>query len=163
LGRRRNRNLLKLFAIEYAKAQHHTEWTEMAGGLSFEINLTLIIAALTGGAGAAAVAAKQMLLIGKLEKAGQALLTIGKKLKNLKVRAKRKLISVKNSLTSSGPSPKSKHDTVDEVMHKASEKPNPLVPETPPVSKPQYLPGRNESDILAMPKGSRSDPKTYLE
>jgi hypothetical protein len=95
----------------------------MAGGLSFEIILTLIIAALTGGAGAAAVAAKNMLLIGKLEKAGQALLTIGKKLKSLKVRAKRKLISVKNSLTSSGSSPKSKHDAVDEVMHKASEKP----------------------------------------
>lgn len=118
------RNLLKLFAIDYAKTQHHTEWTEMAGSLSFEIILTLIIAALTGGAGGVAVAAKNMVLIGRLEKAGKALLTIGKKLKSLKVRAKRKLISVKNSLTSSGPAPKSKHDSVDDVMHKASEKPS---------------------------------------
>lgn len=117
------RDILKQFAIDYAKAQHHTEWTEMAGGLSFEIILTLILAALTGGAGAAAAAAKNMMLIGRLEKAGQALLSIGKKLKNLKVRAKRKLISVKDNLTSSGPPPKSKYDKADDAMHQASNKP----------------------------------------
>ena len=76
------RNILKQFSIDYAKAQHHTEWTEMAGGLAFEVILTLLIAAITGGAGAVAVVAKNMSLMTKLQKAGQALLEIGKKLKN---------------------------------------------------------------------------------
>jgi hypothetical protein len=155
------RNLLKLFAIDYAKAQHHTEWTEMAGGLSFEIILTLIIAALTGGAGAAAVAAKNMLLIGKLEKAGQALLTIGKKLKSLKVRAKRKLISVKNSLTSSGSSPKSKHDAVDEVMHKASEKPK-ADEKSSPMSSALEQDKRDLSKLSNEIKAAKSSGNTLL-
>lgn len=116
------RDLLKQFALDYARAQHHTEWTEMAGGLSFEIILTLILAALTGGAAGVAMAAKNMLMIGRLEKAGQSLLTIGKKLKSIKVRKKRKLVHSESAPTASGPAPKSKYDKADEAMHKASEK-----------------------------------------
>lgn len=118
------RNILKQFAIDYAKAQHHTEWTEMAGGLAFEVILTILIAAISGGAGGVAVVAKNAALLKKLERAGQALLEIGKKLKRLKTYAKRKLIEVKDSLKSSGGSSKSKHDKVDEVMHTAGDKPN---------------------------------------
>lgn len=116
------RNILKQFSIDYAKAQHHTEWTEMAGGLAFEVILTLLIAAITGGAGAVAVVAKNMSLMTKLQKAGQALLEIGKKLKKLKARVKKKLIKIKESMASSSTSPKSKYDKVDEVMHQANKK-----------------------------------------
>lgn len=131
------RNILKQFSIDYAKAQHHTEWTEMAGGLAFEVILTLLIAALTGGAGAVAVVAKNMSLMTKLQKAGQALLEIGKKLKKLKARVKQKLIKVKESMSSSGTSPKSKYDKVDEVMHQAGgQKQNNISDKVNPVGDP---------------------------
>jgi hypothetical protein len=140
------RNLLKFFATDYAKAQHHTEWTEMAGSLGFEIILTLILAALTGGAAGLAAAAKNISLISRLEKAGQALLTIGKKLKSLKIRAKRKLINSENTLVASGPAPKSKYDKVDEVMHKASEKTEVKPPVKSTLSARQGVPPVSLSD-----------------
>ncbi|MFO1369575.1 MAG: RHS repeat-associated core domain-containing protein [Marinagarivorans sp.] len=117
------RNILKQFSIDYAKAQHHTEWTEMAGGLAFEVILTIIIAALSCGAGGVAVVAKNVQLLGRLEKAGQSLLIIGKKLKSLNVRKQRKVIKTDSAPSSSGPAPKSKYDKADETQHNAGAKP----------------------------------------
>ncbi|HMW49528.1 MAG TPA: hypothetical protein PKC70_14615, partial [Cellvibrionaceae bacterium] len=131
------RNILKQFALDYAKAQHHTEWTEMAGGLAFEVILTIILAAITGGAGGVAVVAKNALLLGRLEKAGQSLLTIGKKLKSLKIRESRKVIKTDSAPTASGPAPKSKYDKADETQHNAGAKPaTQPQPQAAPAQKP---------------------------
>uniref|UniRef100_UPI00248D8CAB DNA/RNA non-specific endonuclease n=1 Tax=Parendozoicomonas sp. Alg238-R29 TaxID=2993446 RepID=UPI00248D8CAB len=48
-----SQRLVILFAKDYARAQHSLEMAELAGSAAFEILLTIVLAAVTGGAGAA--------------------------------------------------------------------------------------------------------------
>jgi hypothetical protein len=59
-------DLLTDFVADYASAQHHTELTEMGGAAVFDIVLTVLLVALTGGAGNAAMAAKKTSKLKKL-------------------------------------------------------------------------------------------------
>ncbi|MCG8613211.1 MAG: DUF6531 domain-containing protein, partial [Pseudomonadales bacterium] len=60
--------ILKDFASEYAASQHTLEWAEFAGGAAFEIVLGAVLAAATGGAGTAAVAASKARMMKSLAK-----------------------------------------------------------------------------------------------
>jgi len=68
-----SRTLIKQFAKDFAQAQDRTEWAEFAGGAIFEIVLGAVIVALTGGLGAAAIAAKSTRHVGKLAELGKVL------------------------------------------------------------------------------------------
>ncbi|USD20645.1 DUF6531 domain-containing protein [Microbulbifer variabilis] len=57
------RDIIIRFAKDYASAQHSLEITEMAGGGAFEIILTIVLAAATGGIGAVAAMAKNTRLL----------------------------------------------------------------------------------------------------
>jgi len=81
-----SRTLIKQFAKDFALAQDRTEWAEFAGGAIFEIVLSAVIVALTGGLGAAAVAAKSTRHVDKLAELGKVLKKLADKLKAVKLR-----------------------------------------------------------------------------
>ena len=82
------RAMLGQFGIDYVKAQHKLEQAEMAGGIAFEVILTVILAALTAGAGVAASAASQTRHVAKFGKVGKLLMKFGEALRDIKRRAK---------------------------------------------------------------------------
>ncbi|MCD9460926.1 DUF6531 domain-containing protein, partial [Marinibactrum halimedae] len=85
------RQMIGEFAKDYVAAQHSLEWTEIAGGGVFEIILTIVLAAVTGGVGAAVAAAKNIRLIKSFRKVGELMMKFAKsqksRLKALKKRA----------------------------------------------------------------------------
>ena len=81
-----SRTLIKQFAKDFALAQDRTEWAEFAGGAIFEIVLSAVIVGLTGGLGAAVVAAKSTRHVGKLAELGKVLKKLADKLKAVKLR-----------------------------------------------------------------------------
>ncbi|UTA46852.1 hypothetical protein L1F30_11840 [Simiduia sp. 21SJ11W-1] len=92
---------LKNFAWDYAKAQHAIELTEMGGGAAFEIILTAILAAVTGGVGAVASMASKARHMTKFKKLGELLVDFAKASKQLaahtKARAKQAAKAAKKS------------------------------------------------------------------
>ncbi|BFM12783.1 hypothetical protein R50072_29360 [Simiduia litorea] len=92
---------LKTFSWNYIKAQHAIELTEAGGAAVFEIILTAVLAALTGGAGAIAATASKARHMTKFKKLGQLLVDFAKASKELaehaKEQAKRAAKSVKRS------------------------------------------------------------------
>ena len=82
------RNELKLFAWNYAKAQHAVELTEMGGGAVFEIILTAVLAALTGGVGAVAATASKARHMTKFKKLGELFVDFAKATKRAAAYAK---------------------------------------------------------------------------
>lgn len=69
------------FAKEFAKAQHQQEWAYIGGGALFEIALAALLAATTGGLGAAGSVASKASHTGKFAKLGGLLKTLTKQLK----------------------------------------------------------------------------------
>ena len=81
-----SRALVLQFAKDYANAQDRLEWAEFAGGALFEIILSAIIVAATGGLGIAAVGAKSTRHLGKLKELGEIFRKLTAKLKAVKLR-----------------------------------------------------------------------------
>ena len=69
------------FARDFAKAQHELEWAYIGGGALFEIVLTALLAAATGGLGAAGAVAGKARHSGKFAELGRLLKTRTKQLK----------------------------------------------------------------------------------
>ncbi|WP_226865071.1 RHS repeat-associated core domain-containing protein [Microbulbifer taiwanensis] len=65
------RGAVTQFARDYVKAQHSLELTELAGGGVFEIILTIVLAAVTGGVGAVASMAKNARLLARFKGIGE--------------------------------------------------------------------------------------------
>ncbi|WP_346839621.1 polymorphic toxin type 46 domain-containing protein [Microbulbifer sp. SAOS-129_SWC] len=78
------------FAKDYVKAQHSLEITEFAGGGVFEIVLTIVLAAITGGAGAAAVLAKNGRLLTRFRGIGELMVDFAKYQKSRRALAKKR-------------------------------------------------------------------------
>ncbi|WP_284285638.1 DUF6531 domain-containing protein, partial [Marinibactrum halimedae] len=68
------RQMIGEFTKDYVAAQHSLEWTEMAGGGVFEIILTIVLAAVTGGVGATVAMAKNLRLLTHFKKVGELML-----------------------------------------------------------------------------------------
>lgn len=66
------------FAKDYVKAQHSLEISEFAGGGVFEIVLTIVLAAFTGGVGGAAAMAKNARLMFRFKDVGDLMLDFAK-------------------------------------------------------------------------------------
>ncbi|MCK7597579.1 hypothetical protein M0G74_09905 [Microbulbifer sp. CAU 1566] len=66
------------FAKDYVKAQHSLEMTEFAGGGVFEIILTIVLAAFTGGVGGVAAMAKNGRLLARFKDVGDLMLDFAK-------------------------------------------------------------------------------------
>jgi len=73
---------------DYTQAQHPKEITEMAGGAVFEIVLTMILAALTAGAAAVAVAGSKARLISTFSKVGALLRKFAQAARKLKIQSR---------------------------------------------------------------------------
>jgi len=82
------RGMLYKFVKDYAEAQHPIEITEMAGGAVFEIVLTMILAALTAGAAAVAVAGSKARLISTFSKVGALLRKFAQAARKLKIQSR---------------------------------------------------------------------------
>ncbi|MCA6064819.1 DNA/RNA non-specific endonuclease, partial [Thalassolituus marinus] len=67
------REMLYRFVKDYAEAQHSIEIAEVAGSGAFEIILTIILAAVTGGAGVLAMVGSKAALIRKFSSVGDLL------------------------------------------------------------------------------------------
>jgi len=80
--------MLYKFVKDYAEVQHSIEITSVAGSGAFEIILTVILAAVTGGAGVMAVVASKAALLRKFGKTGDLLKSFAEATKS--VRALRK-------------------------------------------------------------------------
>ncbi|MCE2028017.1 hypothetical protein [Sessilibacter corallicola] len=76
--------LFTQFAKDYAKAQHSTEVAKIAGGGVFEIILTVVLAAVTGGAAVLAVMASKARLMKYFTKVGDLVMEYAKVLKRRK-------------------------------------------------------------------------------
>ncbi|WP_160154008.1 HNH endonuclease [Microbulbifer sp. ALW1] len=66
------------FAKDYVKAQHSLEMTEFAGGGVFEIILTIVLAAFTGGVGGVTAMAKNGRLLARFKDVGDLMLDFAK-------------------------------------------------------------------------------------
>ncbi len=82
------RQSLKTFSWDYIKAQHAVELTNAGGAAVFEIALTAILAALTGGVGAVASIASKARHVTKFKKLGELLVDFAKASKKLAAHAK---------------------------------------------------------------------------
>ena len=80
------RDILYRFVKDYAEAQHAIEITEVAGSGAFELILTIIVAAVTGGAGVVAAVGRKMHLVRKFNKVGDLLADFAKATKRIKNR-----------------------------------------------------------------------------
>ncbi len=78
------------FTKSYAAAQHSLEWTQMAGGAAFEIILTAVLAAFTGGVGAVASLGSKARWLKPLAKLGELFQDLAKLLKKVKLRKPRR-------------------------------------------------------------------------
>lgn len=74
------------FTKSYAAAQHSLEWTQMAGGAAFEIILTAVLAAFTGGVGAVASLGSKARWLKPLAKLGELFQDLAKLLKKVRRR-----------------------------------------------------------------------------
>ena len=72
---------LRRFAKDYAQAQHPIELTEFSGAAAFEVLFTILLAAITGGAGLAASAAGLTRHFAHFRKVGDLLIEFGEVLK----------------------------------------------------------------------------------
>ena len=82
------RDILYRFVKDYAEAQHAIEITEVAGSGAFELILTIIVAAVTGGAGVVAAVGSKMHLVRKFNKVGDLLADFAQASKRIKNRKK---------------------------------------------------------------------------
>ncbi|WP_179957828.1 hypothetical protein [Exilibacterium tricleocarpae] len=82
--------LLVDFVRDYAAAQHSLEWTQIAGGAAFEIILTAVLAAFTGGIGAVASLGSKARLLRPLSKLGNLFRDLAKLLKKARRPKRRK-------------------------------------------------------------------------
>ncbi|TNC84725.1 MAG: hypothetical protein CSH37_10120 [Thalassolituus sp.] len=72
------RDILYGFVKDYAEAQHAIEITRVAGSGAFELILTIIVAAVTGGAGVVAAVGSKMHLLRKFKGVGEHLVEFAK-------------------------------------------------------------------------------------
>ncbi|SFD18020.1 hypothetical protein SAMN05660479_03364, partial [Microbulbifer thermotolerans] len=82
------RGAVTQFAKDYVKAQHSLEITELAGAGVFEIILTILLAAFTGGVGAVANMAKNTRLLSRFKVVGELMMDFAKGRKQQLIRAK---------------------------------------------------------------------------
>ena len=85
------------FAKDYVKAQHSLEISEFAGGGVFEIVLTIVLAAFTGGVGAAAAMAKNARLMFRFKDVGDLILDFAKFQKQRKMLQKKRAAKIESS------------------------------------------------------------------
>ncbi|WP_238152046.1 RHS repeat-associated core domain-containing protein [Microbulbifer sp. A4B17] len=90
------REIIFRFAQDYVKAQHSLEITEIAGGGAFEIILTIVLAAITGGVGAAVAMAKNARLLKSFKNVGELMLDLAK------LKKQQQLVSKKRGGNSKG-------------------------------------------------------------
>ncbi|WP_444891844.1 Hint domain-containing protein [Microbulbifer sp. TRSA001] len=83
------REIIIRFAEDYVKAQHSLEVTKLVGGGAFEIVLTIVLAAITGGVGAAVAVVKNARLLRAFKKLGELMMEFAK-LKKLQQRVLKK-------------------------------------------------------------------------
>ncbi|MEQ3701632.1 hypothetical protein [Thalassolituus sp.] len=84
------RDMLYQFVKDYAEAQHAIEITNVAGTAAFELILTIIMAAVTGGVGAVAAIGSKAHLIKKFQKVGDSLSDFAKATRKLKLEGKKR-------------------------------------------------------------------------
>ncbi|KZY97518.1 hypothetical protein A3746_08795 [Oleibacter sp. HI0075] len=82
------RDILYRFVKDYAEAQHAIEITAVAGSGAFELILTIIGAAVTGGAGVVAAVGSKMHLVRKFNKVSDLLADFAKATERIKNRKK---------------------------------------------------------------------------
>ncbi|WP_105103486.1 hypothetical protein [Microbulbifer pacificus] len=76
---------LRHFVKDYVKAQHAIEITEFSGAAAFEVLFTILLAAVTAGAGLAASAASLTRYFARFRKVGQLLLEFGEQTKKARM------------------------------------------------------------------------------
>jgi len=77
------RVIIKNFIQNYIDAQHQLEWSEIAGGATFEIILTAFLAVVTGGVGAIASLGSQAKKLSQMKKLGELLVELAELLKKV--------------------------------------------------------------------------------
>ncbi|WP_276680943.1 ADP-ribosyltransferase domain-containing protein [Thalassolituus oleivorans] len=123
------RDMLYQFVKDYAEAQHAIEITNVAGTAAFELILTIIMAAVTGGVGAVAAIGSKAHLIKKFQKVGDLLSDFAKATRKLKLQGKKR--------KAKGNSAKFSDMEADQVQAKKTDAHG---AETGEVSKPKSLP-----------------------
>jgi hypothetical protein len=78
------RDILYGFVKDYAEAQHAIEITRVAGSGAFELILTIIVAAVTGGVGVVAAVGSKMHLVRKFKVVGEHLVEFAKASRSIK-------------------------------------------------------------------------------
>jgi len=75
--------IIKHFIRYYIDAQHQLEWSEIAGGATFEIILTAFLAVVTGGVGAIASLGAQARKLSQMKKLGELFIELAELLKKV--------------------------------------------------------------------------------
>ena len=121
------RLIIKHFIQNYIDAQHSLEWSELAGGATFEIILTALLAVVKGGVGVIASLGTQARKLSQMKKLGELfseLAELLKKVPKAKVLTMRKEKERAEQKERKKPLPPKKQDKTesinDDTMHKGS-------------------------------------------
>ncbi|MFC6633027.1 hypothetical protein [Microbulbifer taiwanensis] len=142
------------FAKDYVSAQHAIELTEVSGGAAFEVLFTLVLAAVTAGAGLAVGAASQARHLAKFRKVGDLLVEFAEQIRKVRQRLRR------SSAKGNGPSRSFGDFTVEDVTDVKEVNPG-RTNHAKPSSKPESSKPTSRTEI---PKRERPEPdswKTY--
>ncbi|CCU73181.1 hypothetical protein [Thalassolituus oleivorans] len=153
------RDMLYQFVKDYAEAQHAIEITNVAGTAAFELILTIIMAAVTGGVGAVAAIGSKAHLIKKFQKVGDLLSDFAKATRKLKLEGKKR--------KAKGNSAKFSDMETDQVQAKKTDahgaetgpknSANATVPKSVPMTQEKY------DEIINLERGNRpNDVGEYL-
>ena len=154
-------DILYRFVKDYAEAQHAIEITEVAGSGAFELILTIIVAAVTGGVGVVAAVGSKMHLVRKFNKVGDLLADFAKASKRIKNRKNAfngkntgpgKLESVDGSVKKTDA-----HGAETGEVSKPKNTANAVVPEGVPMTQEKF------DEIINLENGNRpKNPAEYL-
>ncbi|MEC8103860.1 MAG: hypothetical protein VX133_08990 [Pseudomonadota bacterium] len=155
------RDILYGFVKDYAEAQHAIEITRVAGSGAFELILTIIVAAVTGGAGVVAAVGSKMHLVRKFKGVGEHLVEFAKASRSIKKAKKEsqgqntgpgKFESEAGSAKQTNP-----HGAETGEVSKPKNTANAVVPENVPMTQEKF------DEIINLENGNRPDnPAEYL-
>lgn len=164
------RDMFIQFGKDYAGAQSSIEWAEFAGGGLFEIVLTALLLAFTGGLGNAAQIASKVRHAARLRTLGGMLRKLGKLLKRKKLSQKtRGGVDSKQKVTAEKPEGQKLSSTADEPPNQTPTDTRTGVNQSKIISRPGYDIDASKFDYFYgnVPEPDASlkvtDPKKYKQ
>jgi len=171
--------IIKHFIRYYIDAQHQLEWSETAGGATFEIILTAFMAVVTGGVGAIASLGAQARKLSQMKKLGELFIELAELLKKV---PKAKVLTMRKQKEKEDKAQRKKEARQPDVEPVQSNKPDiksksitsfdeaesrlndarKEIEQRKAAGKPLYKPKYTEAQLLTMAKNGATANERFL-